>query len=52
MQIADIEENIEAIVERNEVVDTEIQGMRTDINFLSEKITAIKESLIFLSNEP
>lgn len=46
MQIADVEENIESIVRRNEVVDEEIQGMKTDINFLSEKITAIKVSLI------
>ena len=30
-QIADVEENIEAIVRRNEVVDEEFQGMKTDI---------------------
>ena len=47
MQIADVEENIESIVRRNEVVDEEIQGMKTDINSLSDKITAIKVSLIF-----
>ena len=47
MQIADVEENIEAIVRRNDVVDGEIQGMKTDINSLSEKITAIKVNLIF-----
>ena len=46
MQIADDEENIESIVRRNEVVDEEIQDMKTDINSLSEKITAIKVSLI------
>jgi len=46
MQIADVEENIESIVRRNEVVDEEIQGMKTDINSLSEKITAIKVSFI------
>ena len=47
MQIADVEENIESIVRRNEVVDEEIQGMKTDINSLSDKITAIKVILIF-----
>lgn len=47
MQIADVEENIDAIVEKNEAVHKEIQGMKTDINSLSDKITAIKVSLIF-----
>ena len=47
MQIADVEENIDAIVEGNEAVHKEIQGMKTDINSLSDKITAIKVSLIF-----
>ena len=46
MQIADVEENIESIVRRNEVVDEEIQGMKIDINSLSEKITAIKVNFI------
>ena len=44
MQIADVEENIESIVRRNGVVDEEIQGMKTDIGTLSEKLTAIKVS--------
>ena len=48
MQIADVEENIESIIRRNEVVDEEIQGMKTDINSLSEKILAIKVSYISL----
>ena len=43
-QIADVEENIEAIVRRNEVVDEEFQGMKTDIASLSDKILAIKVS--------
>lgn len=47
MQIADAKENIEVILQRNEIVDEQIQGMKSDINSLSEKITAIKVSLIF-----
>ena len=43
-QLADVEENIEAIVRRNEVVDEEFQGMKTDIAALSDKILAIKVS--------
>ena len=43
-QIADVEENIKSIVIRNDVVDGEIQGMKTDILSLSEKILAIKVS--------
>ena len=43
-QIADVEENIEAIVRRNEVVDEEFQCMKTDIASLSDKILAIKVS--------
>ena len=50
MQIADVEENIESIVKRNEVVDEEIQGMKTDIKSLSKKITAIKVSLVIGAN--
>ena len=45
-QIADVEENIEAIVRRNEVVDAEFQGMKTDIAALSDKILAIKVSFV------
>ena len=52
MQIADVEEDIEGIVERNEVIDTEIQDMKTDINSISKKILAIKVSLIFPRIEP
>ena len=39
-----MEENIEAIVRRNEVVDEEFQGMKTDIASLSDKILTIKVS--------
>ena len=45
-QIADIEENIEAIVRRNNVVDEEMQGMKNDIQSLSDKILVIKVSFI------
>ena len=43
-QIADVEENMAALVRRNEVVDEEFQGMKTDIAALSDKILAIKVS--------
>ena len=43
-QITDVEENIAALVRRNEVVDEEFQGMKTDIASLSDKILAIKVS--------
>ena len=43
-QLADVEENIQAIIRRNEVVDEEFQGMKTDIASLSDKILAIKVS--------
>ena len=43
-QVADVEENIAALVRRNEVVDEEFQGMKTDITSLSDKILAIKVS--------
>ena len=43
-QIADVEENVESIVHRNGIVDEEIQGMKTDILSLSDKILAIKVS--------
>ena len=42
--MADLEENIESLVRRNEVVDEEFQGMKTDIASLSDKILAIKVS--------
>ena len=41
-QIADVEENVKSIVQRNENLDEEIQGMKTDIISLSDKILAIK----------
>ena len=43
-QIADVEEDIESIVRRNEVVDEEYEGIKTDILSLSDKILAIKVS--------
>ena len=43
-QIADVEENMAALVRRNEVFDEEFQGMKTDIASLSDKILAIKVS--------
>ena len=49
-QIADVEEDIESIVRRNEVVDEEFQGMKTDILSLSDKILAIKVSFISFQN--
>ena len=45
-QISDVEENIEAIVRRNNVVDEEMQGMKNDIQSLSDKILVIKVSFI------
>ena len=41
-QIADVEETIESIVKRNEVVDEEFQGIKMDVASLSDKILAIK----------
>ena len=43
-QIAGVEENVKSIIQRNEIVDEEIQGMKTDILSLSDKILAIKVS--------
>lgn len=43
-QIAGVEQNMKSIVHRNEILDEEIQGMKTDIISLSEKILAIKVS--------
>ena len=42
--MAGLEEDIESLVRRNEVVDEEFQGMKTDIASLSDKILAIKVS--------
>ena len=47
-QIAEIEENIESIVRRNDIVDEQIQGMKTDILSSSDKILAIKVSPLSL----
>ena len=50
-QITNVEENIESIVRRNEVVDEEIQGMKTDMLSLAEKILAIKVSFYQILDE-
>ena len=50
-QIADLEEDIESIVRRNEVVDAEVQGMKTDFASLSDKILAIKVSFLVMTLE-
>ena len=47
--MADLEEDIESLVRRNEVVDEEFQGMKTDITSLSNKILAIKVSFSVFS---
>ena len=46
-QITDLEENIESIVRRNDIVDEEIQGIKSDMISLAEKILAIKVSSIY-----
>ena len=45
-QITDLEENIESIVRRNDIVDDEIQGIKNDMISLVDKILAIKVSSI------
>ena len=47
-QIGDLEEAIENLVRRNDVVDEEIQGMKADLVSLAGKILAIKVSSIYL----
>ena len=47
-QIGDLEEAIENLVRRNDVVDEEIQGMKADLVSLAGKMLAIKVSSIYL----
>ena len=37
-QITDLEENIASIVRRNDIVDEEIQGIKSDMISLADKI--------------
>ena len=46
MQITDLQENIESIVRRNDIVDNEIQGIKRDMISLADKILAIKVSFV------
>ena len=48
MQISDLEENIESIVRRNDIVDDQIQGIKSDMISLVDKILAIKVSSVVL----
>ena len=48
MQISDLEENIASIVKRNDIVDDEIQGIKSDMISLADKILAIKVSSVIL----
>ena len=48
MQITDIEENIASIVRRNDIVDDEIKGIKSDMISLADKILAIKVSSVIL----
>ena len=48
MQISDLEENIESIVRRNDIVDDQIQGIKSDMISLADKILAIKVSSVIL----
>ena len=48
MQITDLQENIESIVRRNDIVDSEIQGIKRDMISLADKILAIKVSSVIL----
>ena len=48
MQITDLQENIESIVRRNDIVDNEIQGIKRDMISLADKILAIKVSSVIL----
>ena len=47
-QITDLEENIASIVRRNDIVDEEIQGIKSDMISLADKILAIKVSPVIL----
>ena len=44
IQITDLEENIASIVRRNDIIDDEIQGIKSDMISLADKILAIKVS--------
>ena len=46
MQITDLEQNIASIVRKNDIVDDEIQGIKSDMISLADKILAIKVSSI------
>ena len=46
-QIADLEEAIEYLVRKNDAVNEEIQGMKTDLVSLGDKILAIKVSSMY-----
>ena len=46
MQITDLEENIASILRRNDIVDGEIAGIKSDMISLADKILAIKVSSI------
>ena len=48
MQITDIEESIASIVRRNDIVDDEIQGIKSEMISLADKILAIKVSSVIL----
>ena len=47
MQITGLEENIESIVRRNDIVDGEIQGIKSDMISLADKILVIKVSSFY-----
>ena len=42
--IADLEELIEYLVRRNDVLDEEVQGIKTDVVSLTDKISTLKVS--------
>ena len=46
MQINDLEENIASIVRRNDIVDQEIKGIKSDMVSFADKILAIKVSSV------
>ena len=48
MQINGLEENIASIIRRNDIVDGEIQGIKSDMISLADKILAIKVSSLIL----
>ena len=48
MQITDLEENVASIVRRNDIVNDEILGIKSDMISLADKILAIKVSSVIL----